>query len=104
VESPQGLGSPDHVYSFTAPSSGNDQFRLEVEGFFSGALYLVSSCGDIDGTCMTAGKTTSQWIPIEVIHDLEAGEQIFAIVDGYDNNMTGWDEEGRYTLTVEEVP
>ncbi|MEC9072634.1 MAG: hypothetical protein VX938_09660, partial [Myxococcota bacterium] len=98
----QGAGSPDHVYAFTAPSSGNYRFKLEVESLYWGSMYAMTSCGDVIGSCSTAGKTSSQWNPVELVQYVNAGDKLFLVVDGYDNNNDWNVEEGAYTLSVEE--
>ncbi|MDP6945640.1 MAG: hypothetical protein QF464_15935, partial [Myxococcota bacterium] len=86
--------SSDVVYHFVAPVSDRWVFRLD--GDYDGALYVVEDCDAIDDTCLGGQRRSGHG---EVVHlELEAGQGVFAIVDGAFNNSNS---HGRYTFRVE---
>ena len=89
----KGGASKDQVWQLTAGSAGTYVIQVASEGFDS-ALYAVTDCLDIAGTCLGAadglhGDTLTL--------ALDAGQVVFVVVDGEANNK---DVGGPYTLHV----
>lgn len=94
-----GFGAADVAYAFTAPKTALYRFGLDTgapPNVFDATLYLASDCDDIAQSCVGADQRDRNE---RVWANLEAGETVFAIVDGR-NNFSG--QSGAYTLEVKE--
>ncbi len=89
-----GLGSADGVYAFTAPSAGAFTFTLGAS--FDSLLYVTTDCGDLAAGCLGASRVFSG--NDRLVLPLEAGQTVFAVVDGTANVSNA---QGAYTLTVD---
>jgi hypothetical protein len=87
-----GGASPDQVFELNAVVGGI--YTISVNADYDAALYAVSDCSDVDGTCLAAVDDFSDE-SFKV--SLSAGEGIFIIVDGYSNTNN---QGGTYTLDV----
>ena len=88
-----GLGGPDHAFRFDAPADG--AYRFHVTGEFGPTVYLVTDCGDVNGTCLAGEEAHAAAVEVQAL--LTAGAVVYAIVDGWAGGS------GPYTLTVEEA-
>ena len=95
VFSGNGKGSKDHAYLFIPSQSASYVVTLDPEPGYDSALYIVSDCGDVNGTCLSADEGFGTE---EIVLLMDAGIPYYIIVDGYGNT---WDYSGAYTLTVE---
>jgi len=96
LSQPEGESSPDVVYEFTPTQTG--VYTIDYEPTFDGALYVVTDCGDIAGTCLGGSESASfnpPWNEI-VSASLVAGTTYYIIVDG--GIQPGVD--GMYTLSI----
>ena len=85
---PAGAG-PDVVFSYTA--NVDTWLDMTLYPAFRAALYVVSDCGDIEGSCVTGRSVSSGSISLHSIL-FPAGVTYYIICDGY----TG---VGTFTLT-----
>ena len=91
-----GATSKDEVYVFDPPSSGMYTITLDPE--YDSNLYVVTSCTDVDGTCLGADEQIGTG-KVETLNlDLKSYKTYFIIVDGWGNS--GYDANGAYTLSV----
>ena len=98
-----GAAGADQVYAVTPPTTGD--YRIDVNGNVGGsawqpAVYVVSACGDTDGTCV-GGNRSFFGGTAGVNVNLTAGQLYYVIVDGAFNSRP---EAGPYTLTIIEIP
>lgn len=89
-----GGASPDQVFEFTAVLEGVYTFELDAD--FDAAMYAVSDCADIDGSCKAA---VDDYANESFMLNLSAGESLFLIVDGYSNTSS---QGGTYVLSISE--
>jgi len=94
-----GFGSKENVWSFTAPSSA--LYLVTLDPQYDSALYAVSGCPITTTTCLKADEKIGSDITEFLILDLQAGQNIFIVVDGWSNSSN---TVGAYTLTVEYSP
>jgi hypothetical protein len=91
-----GAAAPEHVWQFTAPTSGTYTFSLYAA--FDSALYVLGDC-DSAATCHgfadLIGTSLTEELPIA----LAAGETVFVVVDGY--QAVGAGDFGAYELRVD---
>jgi hypothetical protein len=92
-----GAGSPDYAYILTATSTWYHTITLTPAAGFDSALYVVSDCGDIAGTCLRADEEIGGGVAESVSVWLWTGETVHIIVDGYGNTTA---QQGSYTLSV----
>ena len=90
-------GSNDVVYSFTPAKTGNYTIQLTPEAAFDSNLYVVTDCGNIDGTCLGGHEEIGNGVVETVFTELTANTTYYIIVDGWspDSNTTG-----AFTLTI----
>ncbi len=87
-----GKASSDAAWHFTAPEA--DTYNVVLNGAFDSNLYVVSDCEDVTNTCLAANRRSGA----ERLNvTLEAGQEVFIIVDGAGNNGNS---HGYYTLRV----
>jgi hypothetical protein len=99
-----GAGGPDQVYSFTPTATGNYRFDVNagVQGIpWSPAVYIVTACGDVAGTCVAGERTFNNGTSVGVTAALTAGTTYYVIVDGAFNSR---DESGFYSFTAIQIP
>ena len=94
-----GAGSSDVVFSFTPEATGAYTVSLTGASFDS-ALYVVSDCADIGGTCLGADDDVCTACTETLTLAGTAGETLFIIVDGYGNATN---VNGAFTLNVEKI-
>jgi len=92
--------SGERFLTFTAPVRGIWTFRLRGEGYDS-ALAVTTVCGNPLGelACAEQGSTGAEDV---VTLELDAGQTVFLVADGY--STTSVSHEGRFTLTGEVAP
>ncbi len=95
----EGEVSSDVVYEFTPTQDG--VYSIDYEPTFDGALYIVTDCGDVPGTCIGGSEEASQNPPWNEVVDasLVAGTTYYIILDG-GYNQGGQGPSGDYTLTI----
>lgn len=91
-----GNKSGDHVYAITPTSTGN--YQVTLENAYDASVYLVTDCGDVDGSCVMGAEEVGTWAAEEFVAFLESWNTYYLIVDG---GATVVKYEGSYTLTVE---
>jgi hypothetical protein len=85
-------GSPETVYGFTAPTSGNYSFSTAGSSYDT-ALYLLNQgCGEIG--CNDDYNDLSSLVSVE----LQGGQHVFVVVDGFGGDA------GSFVLTIESTP
>lgn len=89
----EGAGNRDVVYSFTPSVSGSYTFTYTPD--FDGAMYVVTDCSDIAGTCLGGSEARSRGFDEIVTIDASAGTTYFIVLDG---GFTG--HRGTFTLQV----
>jgi len=91
----EGEASADVVYEFTPTVT--DAYRIEYIPTFDGALYVVTDCADVNGTCIGGSEAASFNPPWNEVVDatLVAGTTYYIIVDG---GFAG--QEGPYSLSI----
>jgi cysteine-rich repeat protein len=87
---------PDHLYTWTAPSTGTAQFHLE-QGDADLTLAVFDGCGD--PSTMTEIDCSSVYGVEEVEATVTAGQTITVLVEGF-----GPDAAGPYTVTAAMLP
>jgi len=90
-----GAGAPDVAYVFMPSATAS--YTISLQAVFDGNLYVVTDCGNVDGSCVGGWELVGNDLLEEVTLSLSAGTPYFIIVDGY-----GGDEAGDYTLSVSE--
>jgi len=95
TDSGAGDGSSDHVFLIDPPKSGNYEFILDND--YDGAMYLVTDCGDVDGTCVMGAEEVGSWAEETFVAYLEKWTSYYLIVDGA-ANFTNYD--GTYSLSI----
>jgi len=90
-----GAASPDAAHQLTAPAAGTYVVRLEAS--FDGLLYALSDCAAPAASCL-AGADAPGLAPEELVLDLEEGQVVFLIVDGFSNTAP---IAGPYRLIVD---
>ena len=91
-------GGGDQVFKFTAPSSGNYTFELDVIDSVWLNLFVVENCSNASDTAL-ACFADSTIFNEEINVWIEAGESVAAIVD---SDTWGSTDSGAYTLKVSE--
>ena len=89
-----GDGAPDQAWMLTAGAAG--LYTVTLAGEFDSTLYLLTDCADADNTCLGADESSGDTETVTV--QLEAGQTVYIIVDGF-----GFDEAGSYDLSVSAV-
>lgn len=89
---PRGGNAPDEVWEFTPAQTGFYTIDVDEQGFI-GALYVVTDCGDISGTCQ-GGDTFNPNVSLE----LTAGTTYYIIVDGGSNFSS---QAGPYLIEIQ---
>lgn len=94
-----GFGASEVSHRFRAPSGGRYRFRTQVEAGRDTLLYVRRDCGEetADSEMACNDDAGAGELGSAVLVVLEAGEEVFAIVDG----VFG---DGRYTLFAEALP
>ena len=88
----KGGASKDQVWYLKAEDAGS--YIITLTGAFQAALYAVSDCADINGTCLGASDDRdTERLSVE----LSGGESVYIIVDGASNEQN---QEGTYQLWV----
>ncbi|MFO0750692.1 MAG: hypothetical protein U1F43_34235 [Myxococcota bacterium] len=80
-----GRGSDDGVVRFTAPAKATYDFTLEAD--FDITLYVASQCDKPNETCLGADRTGGRSVHTPI--NLDAGETVYAIMDGTANSGNG---------------
>jgi hypothetical protein len=83
----EGNNSPDVAYSFTPTSDG--VYTFEYEPTYDGAIYLVTDCGDVPGTCLGASECCGADDQERVRADLVTGQTYYVVLDGGYNGQGG---------------
>jgi len=91
-----GLGGSDQAWSFESTADGVHRVVVTPEGDFDPALYVVSDCNDLAGSCL-GGVDTVGVGPEELEVELAVGDEIRIIVDGCCIEEPGF---GAYKLEV----
>lgn len=91
-------GGSDQVYKFTAPSTGNYTFELDVVDSAWLNLFIVKECSNAEETAMACFADSTIFTEDLTVW-LEAGESIAAIVD---SDTWGSTDTGAYVLKVTE--
>ncbi|MFH2008455.1 MAG: hypothetical protein ABI333_17850 [bacterium] len=96
IQNDEGEGSPDVVYEFTPTQSGI--YPIDYEPTFDGALYVVTDCADVAGSCLGASESASFNPPWNELLDasMVAGTTYYIIVDG---GIPGG-VDGTYSLSI----
>ncbi|MEM6993402.1 MAG: hypothetical protein AAF721_23010 [Myxococcota bacterium] len=92
--------SADVAYEFTPVSSGVYTIDFAPMGY-DGTVYIVSSCDDVDGTCVAAGDTAGDGLTDSLTAELDAGTTYYILGGSFFNFTEG--TGGPYTLTVSDV-
>ena len=92
----EGENAPDEVYEFTPTQTG--VYHIDYEPTFDGALYVVTDCSDIAGSCIGGSEQASGSAPWNEVVDASmiAGTTYYIIVDGGFAGISGV-----YTLTID---
>ncbi|MBM4387996.1 MAG: hypothetical protein FJ088_09690, partial [Deltaproteobacteria bacterium] len=90
-----GVQSPDLVYSITPKSDGAYKVYFSDETQFDSALYIVTDCADVAGTCVAGSEVWSDKGGEEISAQLKADTTYYIIVDGYYKNS------GVFELVIE---
>ncbi len=85
-----GAEANDVVYSFTPPASG--YYTISTDDVFNNAIYVVTDCGDIAGTCLGGSNEAWEGSSVEVLMD--SAVTYYIIVDGSSN------QSGAFELTI----
>jgi len=89
-----GKGQPDVIYELTPPEDALYRFHLSMPT--GGGLYVTTSCGDDEGTCVGAAKTGAD-SKASLTVPLSGGTTYFLVVDGSGSTGSG---DGPYVLRV----
>ena len=92
-----GSGAPDVVYAFTPALDGT--YAVAIDTAFDSNLYVVTDCGDVDGSCVAGDEDVGAAANESVEVLLEAGTTVFVIIDGW----AGAGAAGDYELTIQLV-
>ncbi len=90
-----GFGAPDLVYSFVPFEAS--EYLIALEADFNAALYVVTDCGNVVGSCVGAsnGVTGDE----QIITPLELGVKHYIIVDAFAGGA-----DGPFRLTINTWP
>ena len=88
-----GGSAADAAYAYTADSDGIVRFKINTD--WDSNLYVVSDCGNINGTCLRAHQREKKGGEVVYVN-LVTGQTVHAIVDGA--SKTG--HAGPYKLSV----
>ncbi len=93
---PEGGGAADVVYSFTPTQTG--VYHIDYEPTFDGAIYVVTDCADVAGTCIGGSEEASYNPPWNEIVDVSMVAQTtyYIIVDGGYGGVSG-----TYSLSID---
>ncbi len=91
-----GEGSKDEIWQLDPPASGT--YKIDLTAQYDSNLYIVTDCGDVDGTCLAADEKICTGCLETVTVDLELGTPYFVVIDGYTTGATS--QDGPYTLTI----
>jgi len=95
-----GLGAPDVAFEFTAPATAGYTFTLTDQTTFDSALHIVKGdCSDFAANCLHGDDIIDPKGGEVIGVQLNAGDTIFIIVDGWGNGAAGQAE-----LFVQQVP
>jgi hypothetical protein len=89
-----GGASSDQTFSLTSAMAGI--YTVSVDADYDAALYAVTDCANVDGTCLAG---VDDWSDESFKIFVGSGDTVFIIVDGYSNTSNG---SGTFTLTVSE--
>lgn len=89
-----GLG-PDNVVAFVSAGGSNDVLVSLHPDSVDLALYIVTDCDDIDGSCVWVSDGGGTGDSETILFDAEAGMSYYIIVDGFAGAF------GTYELTLE---
>lgn len=92
-----GLSSNDAAVAFTNSSASAAIYHFTLSATdttFDTALYIVSDCSNIPGTCKGADASVNTFGGEQAFVELGAGETAYAVVDGVDGSL------GTFLLTV----
>jgi len=89
-----GDSQKDNAILFIPAASG--PYTITLDADFDSALYLVTDCADVDGSCIGAHETSGEE---ELLVSLDGGTNYYIIVDGYGSSFSTY--EGTYTLTID---
>jgi len=92
---------PDLTYAFAPLLGGVYDFTLEPDDADL-ALYIVTDCDDVSGTCLGLSDATGPGGSETVRISAEAGTTYYAIVDGVNGSSGAFDLFGRFAPEVVE--
>ena len=98
VASSAGQDAEDQAFVFTAPTSGF--YTIEVTSLWDAALYITTDCADLESSCIGGADNqggSNQGAVETAIMDLEEGQVVFIVIDGY-NQFS----QGLFELTISE--
>ena len=88
-----GANAPEQLYAFQANATG--AYKITLDATYDSNLYVLSSCSDPEQSCMAANDEVGSQKVESVIIDLNAGDEVYIVVDGW-----GAGAAGTYTLIV----
>jgi hypothetical protein len=94
-----GVGAKDEAYLFIPKDTGS--YEITLTHSFDGNLYVVTDCGDINGTCVGGDEDFGSSNAEELTLALEKGVHYYVIVDGYSNTSSFG--AGSYTLSIKKL-
>ncbi len=97
-----GNGSPEHVWSFTAPTTA--LYLITLEAQYDSTLYAVTGCPIDSTTCLKADDIVGASQTESITIDVNANQTVFIVVDGWANIIDVSSASGAYTLSVEYSP
>ncbi|MFT7624909.1 MAG: hypothetical protein ACI9WU_004100, partial [Myxococcota bacterium] len=83
-----GSSAPEQVIALVAQETGLYRVAV-VDASFDSALYAMTSCGDVDNTCLIADDTGIDSEDIEFV--LTAGQTGYVVVDGWTSGSGTWE-------------
>ncbi|MEC9071844.1 MAG: hypothetical protein VX938_05665, partial [Myxococcota bacterium] len=92
-----GSASNDVIYRFVPPSDGT--YTVALQAAFDSNLFVVSDCGNVDGTCLGADEEIGSNVVEELVLELTSGQPYYVIVDGWGNSSN---VQGDYNLKIYE--
>lgn len=93
-----GVNAGDQAFVLEAPSAGT--YTVEVTSLWDAAVYVTTDCGSLGEACI-GGSDSTGWSDQGAVEtttvELEAGQVVYIVVDGFDDV-----QQGLYELTISE--